>query len=201
MEIEILSSVEAVRLRPELWLGDLGRESLFEDLIFEALCHAIDEALDHCCKHIQIAIESNGAMSLQYDAGIPLALHPETGRPAADILFTELLACHKLKKHIEVGSEYCQYGLAALNAVCFEFRVDTVCKNQRGTQTYIKGKAAQDFVISDSDGSDRTQFRFSFDEELLGHHEVQRDRLQAKAEKIMQDFIVQLDIVDASTPA
>ncbi|MGG6295763.1 hypothetical protein ACQ4M4_15350 [Leptolyngbya sp. AN02str] len=199
MEIEILSSVEAVRRRPVLWLGDLKRENLFEDLIFEALCHALDEALEHRCRHIQISIEPAGEVFLQYDAGIPLTIHPKTGRPAADVFFTELSACHNLKKHIEVGSNYCQYGLAALNAVCSEFRVDTVCDGQHGKQVYIQGKTAQDFIISASNDRDQTQLRFIFDEVLLGHHEIQLARLLVKAEKIEQDFAVKLDIVYGST--
>ncbi len=200
MEIEILSSVEAVRCRPWMWLGELKRENLFEDLILEALCHAIDEALDQRCKHIQISIEPAGTVFLQYDAGIPLTIHSKTGRPDADVFLTELLACHNLKKHIEVGSNYCQYGLAALNAVCSEFRVDTVCDGLRGQQVYIQGKAARDFIISASNDRDQTQFRLIFDEALLGHHEIQLDRLQVKAERIEQDFAVKLDIAYGSTP-
>jgi DNA gyrase/topoisomerase IV subunit B len=124
---------DAILYRPHLHLGDLEREDLFNDFIFEALCHAIDESLDDRCKHINIDVDRSGVVTVRYDAGIPLNI--------ANGLLTSLYACHNLKKHIEVGSNYCQIGLAVLNAVCSEFQVDIICNGKHGKQTYIKGKA------------------------------------------------------------
>jgi DNA gyrase/topoisomerase IV subunit B len=117
MEIEVLPGLEAVRRRPQLYLGELGREDLFDDLILESLCHAIDEAMDSNCHDISIRLETADAILVRYDAGINLELHPKSGKRLVDILLTELRACHNLKKHMKVGSEYCQYGLAVLNAL------------------------------------------------------------------------------------
>jgi DNA gyrase/topoisomerase IV subunit B len=194
MEIEVIPGLEAIRRCPEFYLGNLERKELFEALVFEALCHAINEAINHHCKRIQIDIDSAGAVCIQYDVGIPLDLD-YTGRPVADVLLTELLACHNLKKHIEVGSKYCQYGLAALNAVCSEFQVDTVCNGLCGQQIYHKGMATQDFNIAPSQDIEQTRFRFLFDEELLGCHEIDGDRLQVKAKELVQSFQSQLQIV------
>jgi DNA gyrase/topoisomerase IV subunit B len=63
-----------VRCRPSAYLGDLEREDLFDDLIFEALCHSIDEAIEGNCTKIQITIETAGSILVQYDAGISLAI-------------------------------------------------------------------------------------------------------------------------------
>jgi DNA gyrase/topoisomerase IV subunit B len=201
-EIEILSSVEVVRRRPEMWLGDLSQKSLLADLIFEALCHALDEVLDGRCHYIQINIESTGSVCLQYDVGIPLTIYPETGKSLADSIFTEHSACHNLKKHLHimVGSEYCQYSLATLNAVCSEFHVNTVFEGQRGSQVYFQGVAQQDFVITTCGDSDGTQIKFTFDELFLGHREIQLAHLQSKIAKLRQNFAVKLDIFYDSNP-
>lgn len=184
--IVVLELPDAIRCRANMYLGNLEREDLFDDLIFEALCHAIDESLDDRCKHINIDIDRAGIVTVRYDAGIPLHI--------ANGLLGKLYACHNLKKHIEVGSKYCQLGLAVLNAVCSEFQVDIVCNGKHGRQTYIKGKAEQDFVVFDSHEIDRTQFKFSFDEELLGKHEIHLDRLKVKAEELMQNFNLRVEI-------
>jgi DNA gyrase/topoisomerase IV subunit B len=49
--IEVLELPDALRRHPNLILGDMEREDLFDDLIFESLCHAIDEAIEGSCKH------------------------------------------------------------------------------------------------------------------------------------------------------
>jgi DNA gyrase/topoisomerase IV subunit B len=188
--IVVIEGSDAIRCRASKYLGELERADLFDDLIFEALCHAIDESLDDRCKHINIYIDRAGVITVEYDAGIPLHI--------ANGLLTQLYACHNLKKHIEVGSEYCQIGLAVLNAVCSEFQVDIICNGKHGKQTYIKGKAEHDFAVFDSHEIDRTQFQFSFDEELLGKHEIHVDRLKVKAQELMQDFDLRVEIADNS---
>jgi DNA gyrase/topoisomerase IV subunit B len=54
MDIEIVSAVAAVRCRPQLYLGELQRDELFDDLILEALCHAIEAGIDRTCNHINM---------------------------------------------------------------------------------------------------------------------------------------------------
>jgi DNA gyrase/topoisomerase IV subunit B len=197
--IQVLPGLEVVRRRPRMYVGELEREELFDDLILEALCHAIDEAVDLNCKHIEINIESSGFVFIQYDAGISLDIHPRSGKRAAHVLLTSIGACHNLKNHIEVGSEYCRYGLAVLNAMCSEFQVNTVCNGQSGQQVYRRGDAEQDFIISSSSTSNQTQFRFTLDEEILGKHEVHIERLQAKMKELEQAFELQLDIICTHT--
>jgi DNA gyrase/topoisomerase IV subunit B len=198
MEIEILSGLETIRRRPHLYLGDLGRENLFDDLILEALCHAIDEAMESNCHDILIQIRAAGVILVQYDAGINLELNSTSGKRLADILLTELQACHNLKKHLEVGSKYCQYGLAVLNALCAKFQVETVWKGECGTQVYIEGKADRNFEIVPSDHNDQTIFHFSFDKELLGEHDVHLDYIQSKLKEIDQVLRLKLNIICSS---
>ena len=192
-DIVVLEGLDAIRRRTDMFLGSLERDDLFDDLIFEALCHAIDEALDDRCKYINIDIDRSGIVSIQYDACMSLELK-RNGKPKADSYFSELYACHNLKKHIEVGSKYCQHGLYLLNAVCSEFEVDIVDRGKWGKQTYIKGKVDREFVIVDTNEIDRTHLQFRFDEELLGKHTIHLHLLQSKADELMQDLGVKVSI-------
>jgi DNA gyrase/topoisomerase IV subunit B len=137
--IQVLQGLEYVRRRPHLYVGELGREELFDDLILEALCHAIDEAVDLNCKQIAIDIKSSGTVLIQYDAGISLDIHPKSGKRTVHVLLTSIGACHNLKKHTEVGSEYCRYGLAVLNAMCSEFQVSLLAGSPA---LYLSGTAS-----------------------------------------------------------
>jgi DNA gyrase/topoisomerase IV subunit B len=194
-DIQVLPALESVRRRPRMYVGELERKELFDDLILEALCHAIDEAADLNCKHIAISIESSGSVLIQYDAGLSLDIYPKSGQRPAHVLLTVIGACHNLKKHIEVGSEYCRYGLAVLNAMCSEFQVNTTYNGQSGQQIYQKGSAEQDFSISPSTASNQTQFCFTLDEEILGKHEVHIESLQAKMRELEQAFESRLNII------
>jgi DNA gyrase/topoisomerase IV subunit B len=200
MELIVLEGLDTIRYRPNVYLGELKREDLFDDLIFEALCHAIDESVDNRCRNIQIYIEDlSGAVSIHYDVGISLDINANTGKSLVTLLFTELLACHNLKKNIEVGSKYCQYGLAVLNAVCSHLEVDTVHGGQRSLQTYTKGKLTDNFLVSSNlEDTERTNIRFFFDDELLGKHEIHFDRLKSKAQELIQDFGLNIKISDIS---
>jgi DNA gyrase/topoisomerase IV subunit B len=200
LEIFALEGLDAIRCRPNMYLGELEREDLFDELVFEALCHAIDESVDNHCKNIQVYIEDlSGAVSIHYDVGISLDINTTTGKSLVTSLFTELLACHNLKKHIEVGSKYCQYGLAVLNAVCSHLEVDTVKRGQRSLQTYTKGKLTEDFLVpSNLEDTEGTNVRFFFDDELLGKHEIHLDRLESKAKELIQDFRLNIKISDIS---
>lgn len=182
-----LSLSKAIRRNPDRFLGNLERDGLLEELAFESLCHAIDEAIDGNCTQIRVAVDREMVV-VEYDAGISLDIHPIAGGVFADVIFTELLACSNHKKHIEIGSKYCRYGLAVLNAACSQFQVDTIANGKQGIQTYFQGKAQESFDICSCDRKDRTVLRFKLDRELLGNCDLSIERLRIKASTLMQDL-------------
>lgn len=192
-EIIVLERLDAIRLRPHLFLDGIERADLFDDLIFESLCHAIDEVVDDRCKQINIDVASTGSIGVRYDAGMPLK-RLASGKTQADLMFTVLYACHNLKKHLAIGDKFCRYGLTVVNAFCAELHIDTVFDGERGTQIYKQGKTDRDFIISRCQEENRTHFQLIFDEELLGKHEIHLDRLQLKAQELTNEFGVMVNI-------
>ncbi len=76
--------------------------------------------------------------------------------------------------------------------------MDIVDRGKWGKQIYIKGKVDRELVIADTNEIDRTHLQFRFDEELLGKHHIHLDRLQLKADELMQDLGVKVSISHVS---
>jgi len=123
-DIGVISGMEAIRRRPHLYLGDLTSPDLNTKLFMQSLCHAVDDVIDNKCSQISMLIgEEKGVVS--YNSGMPLKPDSSSDdQPAAFMFLSVLSACHNRKKHTEVGSEFCELGLAVLNAMCAELFVE-----------------------------------------------------------------------------
>jgi DNA gyrase/topoisomerase IV subunit B len=188
-DIQVFTMLEAIRLRPQTYLEGI---EIPDGLIIQMLCHAIDEVFDGKCSWIKIEIDRE-LVRIEYDAGISLEIRP-SGRSVADMMMTELYACHNLKKHLEVGEKYCRLGLAAVTAFCDRFEIETIWHGKIGTQIYIKGAADRDFDISDFKGIDKTKFIFMLDKEIVGNYQFDLDRLRLKALELAQELSIEITI-------
>ena len=187
--IEVIPGLDAVRVRPQIYLKDI---QVPDELIFQALCHAIDEALDGKCSWIKIEIDRQ-LVNVEYNAGISLWITP-SGRSTAEIMMTVLHACHNMKKHLDVGAKYCTLGLAVMNAFCDQFEIETISQGKIGTQVYIKVAADRNFLISESNEVDKTKFSFTLDREMVGDYQFDVDRLRSKVLELAQELNIKITI-------
>lgn len=188
MDFKVVTVPELVRGRLGMFVGDINRATLFEELVLESLCHAFDEVIDGRCSHASLRVGSPGEVTVEYDAGINLKPDYVSLKPFADKLFCELYACSNQKKHFEVGSKFCQMGLAVLTAVCSRLDVVTIFDGKRGCQTYLKGIAPEEFKVAVSTELNRTVIRFVFDEALLGKCVIHIDALRQAADELVADL-------------
>ncbi len=80
--IKAVTGLEHVRLRPAMYIGDIGERGLHH-LIWEILDNAVDEAMAGHASNISVVIHNDGSVTVEDDGrGIPVDVHPETGRPA-----------------------------------------------------------------------------------------------------------------------
>ncbi|HIC96848.1 MAG TPA: DNA gyrase subunit B, partial [Aquificaceae bacterium] len=99
-DIKAVSGLEHVRLRPAMYIGDIGERGLHH-LLWEILDNAVDEAMAGYARFIKVVIHEDGSMTVEDDGrGIPVDIHPETGRPAVEMVFTMLGAGGKFEKKV-----------------------------------------------------------------------------------------------------
>jgi len=136
-KIQSLTACEAVRLRPNIYFEKCFKEQHLDDLPLEVACHAIDEVFDNNCTSIAFVLFDD-YFSLKYDAGMSLEKRHDKYR--AELIMTAVFACRNEKKHLEVGAEFCNLGIATINFASEHCTVTTVANGQKGMLHFEAGQ-------------------------------------------------------------
>ena len=187
-EIEFLDGIESVRRRAPMYLGRLDAPELTTRLLMQALCHAIDSAIDGRCTEIVIEVSETVAR-VTYDAALPLERTP-AGSTAAEVMLTALHACSSMKKHVRIGDRYCSLGMAVLTVVSQEMVAEIVEGERACTIELARGHLRSPVAITrhGAPTGDLTRLSFRLDEELL-HDNVKFDatRIEAVCREVQDD--------------
>jgi DNA gyrase subunit B len=169
-DIQILEGLEAVRRRPGMYVGGTDIKALHH-LIYEVVDNSIDEALAGSCDRIDTVIHADSSVTVTDNGrGIPVDIHPQTQKPALEVVMTTLHAGGKFGgESYKVSGGLHGVGVSAVNALSewceVEVKRDGEIHSQRYERGYPTGKVR--VVGKSAKNITGTRTTFKFDPEIF----------------------------------
>ena len=167
-QIQVLEGLEAVRKRPSMYIGSTSAKGLHH-LIYEVVDNAIDEALAGYCTSIGVVLHADASCSVTDNGrGIPVDLHPKTGRPAVEVALTVLHAGGKFGGGgYKVSGGLHGVGVSVVNALSEWLEVEVKRDAGLYVQRYERGRPTTDVRRVASAVGTGTRVRFKPDPQIF----------------------------------
>lgn len=167
-QIQVLEGLEAVRMRPGMYIGSTSSEGLHH-LVWEIVDNSIDEALAGFATHIEVFIEEDNSITVVDDGrGIPVDIQAKTGRPAVETVFTVLHAGGKFGGGgYKVSGGLHGVGSSVVNALSTQLDVRVYKNGNIHFQEFKRGVVVDDLTIIGSTDLTGTTVHFTPDPEIF----------------------------------
>jgi DNA gyrase subunit B len=183
--IQALEGMEHVRMRPSMYIGDVGPRGLHH-LVYEVVDNSIDEAMGGHCDTISISINEDNSITVKDNGrGIPTDIHKKEGVSALQVVMTKIGAGGKFDKDsYKVSGGLHGVGVSCVNALSVHLRAEVHRDGKVYEQEYERGKPlypTREIGTTDIKG---TIVTFTPDEKIFEFREYSYDILEKRMREL-----------------